>query len=129
MLSRGIDLSGDSVTHETELAGFSGTAPSGIFRLTRSGGFVEIRVPSGGVSGTSNASTMSFATPLPDFFRPASEKRVAIWVQDNDAFVPGIAVIGTNGSVSFGVGASTGGFATSGTKGLITTTSIVFAVY
>lgn len=129
MLSRGIDLSGSSMTHETELTGFSGTAPSGSFRLTRSGGFVEIRVPPGGVSGTSNESTMLFATPLPDFFRPVGEKRVAIWVQDNGAFVPGIAVIGTDGSVRFGVGASTGGFATSGTKGLLTSASIVFSVY
>jgi hypothetical protein len=109
------------------LTGFAAPIPSSMI-VRKCGGIVSI-LSIAEYSGTSNSTAMTL-TGLPTTFRPtvSATTVVSVGMLDNGAEKGGVAVIGTDGTITFGTGLdnNTTGFTGSGTKGLKTGWCITF---
>ena len=74
------------------------------------------------ITGTSNAATMT-GTGVPSSITPTTSKDIYPILEDNASIVNGFLSIGSNGTWTFGKAITgTGGFTTSGTKGIVQNT-------
>lgn len=99
------------------LTGFA-SPPSPTMHWARTGQIVTLNC-NGGFSATSNATTMSI-TNIPAAIRPAAfpAGQVPCIVRDNGTDQFGHVHISAAGVMTFGLGATTGGFTASGSKGI-----------
>lgn len=105
------------------LTGMSATT-TGLITWRRTGTKISLFIGSN-IFGTSNSTSMTL-TGLPAGLLPAtSGGSVLCVVRDNGVNVLGTALIGT-ASVNFGVGAASGVFTNSGSKGLPGSTTIIY---
>lgn len=101
------------------------TAPTVAISAYVTGSKVTLHL-SGGVTGTSNATTFTI-TGMPENLRPAISITQLCRVVDNGAEVLGSVQVATDGTLTFGVGVSTAGaFTGSGTKGLLGSWGITY---
>lgn len=82
-----------------------------------SGRTVQLLVGKSGISGSSNANSLS-ASGLPAVLVPTIEQSVPVQIIDNGAVVSGRAVIGPSALIAFAREGGETGFGRSGTKGL-----------
>lgn len=125
----------DIVTSSTDtftgtFTGFSGTAPTPTMTYVIVGNLVTIQAPASGISGTSNADTMTM-TGMPVAARPSAVRRVPCLVLVGSATYAALASIATNGTVTFQVGFANNalaatGFETSGAKGIASSSSFSY---
>jgi hypothetical protein len=131
-------IDGDIVAN-SETSNFTATltgmtaATSGLVSANRVGQLCSINTVAavGAISGTSNTTALTM-TGLPAAFRPKAatgQRRAFCTVLDNGAAVGGIATIGTDGTVTFGIGIDgTTAFTNSGSKGLPSNFTLVYCI-
>lgn len=108
----GIDFAEGSFT--ATLTGCT-TSPTGTVYYVRQGKQVTLNVPA--ISGTSNT-TAATLTGLPATLYPARAETVLARITDNGTTTVGLAVIGTDGTITLYASAAAAAFTNSGTKGV-----------
>lgn len=101
----------------TYIGAFTGTAtdPAPVIRWSKIGHLVALYLPQ--ANAISNAATFTI-TGAPAAIQPARAQKMIAIVQDNGTVAYGTASMGTNGTLTLGLGAAGGAFTASGTKGV-----------
>jgi hypothetical protein len=104
-------------TTGTYTAAFTGTTtdPAPTIRWSLVGAHVDLYIPQS--SATSNATSFTI-TGMPAGVRPARAQTMLCRVQDNGTVSIGIVSIGTDGTLTFGLGVTGAVFTNTGTKGV-----------
>ncbi len=110
-----------AATTGTYTGAFTGTTsdPAPVIRWSKVGPLVALYLPSNTAVSNSTAFTV---TGAPVAIRPARIQTVLTVVQENSVNVLGTASMGTDGTLTFGVGAAGAAFTASGAKGFPTGT-------
>lgn len=107
-----------STATATFTGAFTGTTtdPAPTLKYTKFGSIVVLQIPAS--TATSNAATFTI-TGAPVLIRPANTQTLIVRTTDAGSTAAGMVQIDSSGTLTFGkAGSGTGGYTTSGTKGI-----------